>query len=92
MSDTTTVELNKIMTEALFQLTRLVDNDASKKHDLIMVVKTFLLGIISTLCTRQNFHAATSKNALHGSESLILSKQFLKASDLKNKLPITSTR
>lgn len=44
----TIYELNSIMTDALFQLKKLVDHDKSQEHDFLFIVKTFLLGVIST--------------------------------------------
>lgn len=43
-----TDELNKVMANALFQLKTLVDSDTRNKSDLLSIVNTFLLGVIST--------------------------------------------
>lgn len=41
-------ELSLVMTDALLELQRLVEFDRSEKHDLLEVVRLFLLGVIST--------------------------------------------
>jgi len=43
-----TNELNKIMTDSLFQLKKPINDDTSKKYDLLSIVKVFLLGVVST--------------------------------------------
>jgi len=41
-------EVSKVMTNALCELQRLVTEDPSKQHDVLMITKTFLMGVIST--------------------------------------------
>ena len=41
-------ELSQVMADALFQLKKIVDNDSTKKHDILSIVKVFLLGVLST--------------------------------------------
>lgn len=41
-------ELNQIMTNSLFQLTKLINQRPSENIDLLSTVKIFLLGVIST--------------------------------------------
>ena len=41
-------EIMQIMQDALFQLQHLVNQDQAQQPDFLMVIKTFLLGIIST--------------------------------------------
>jgi hypothetical protein len=47
-SNDITNELNLVMTNALFQLKKLVDRDIAQMPDFLSIVKTFLLGIVST--------------------------------------------
>ncbi len=43
-----TEELQVVMAEALQHLQKLIANDNSKTHDLLSIVKVFLLGVVST--------------------------------------------
>lgn len=47
-SKNNTAELTKVMHEALLQLQRLVSQNPEQQPDVLGVVKTFLLGVIST--------------------------------------------
>ena len=41
-------KLSAVMTQALFRLQALADNDPTQQIDLLMTAKTFLLGVVST--------------------------------------------
>lgn len=60
-----TSELNKVMGNALLQLQQLVANDPSKNHDFLTVVKTFLLGTVSTAVDLVELHAPGSAPHLY---------------------------
>jgi hypothetical protein len=41
-------EITQVMLTSLLQLQKLINRDSSKKYDFLSVVKTFLLGVVST--------------------------------------------